>query len=142
MSISVIDAFEEIQIEQEEGERDIVPAGKRQIRGEFLLDVLSVVHSGQGIARGRFVEQPLVVYFHGVLENKLEHGVLPEHHPISISQNHRRYLFVAHKRPVGAVEIAENGLRTRRAWGKDLHMILKGLRLFNEPYDMVIKQFK
>ena len=37
-----------------------------------------------------------------------------------------------------AVEIAENGLRTRRAWGSDLHMILKGLRLFNEPYEKVI----
>ncbi|NOR44440.1 MAG: hypothetical protein GQ534_02550 [Candidatus Delongbacteria bacterium] len=33
-----------------------------------------------------------------------------------------------------AVEIAENGLRTRRAWSSDLHMILRGLRLFNEPY--------
>lgn len=39
-----------------------------------------------------------------------------------------------------AVEIAENGLRTRRAWGKDLHEILKGLRLFNEPYGKIVKK--
>ena len=38
-----------------------------------------------------------------------------------------------------AVEIAENGLRTRRAWGKDLHMILQGLRLFNEPYKKKVR---
>jgi hypothetical protein len=37
-----------------------------------------------------------------------------------------------------AIEIAENGLRTRRAWGMDLHEILKGLRLFNEPYEKKI----
>ena len=39
-----------------------------------------------------------------------------------------------------AVEIDSNGFRTRRAWGSDLHMILKGLRLFNEPYKKVIKK--
>ncbi|MBN2789323.1 MAG: hypothetical protein JXR69_03965 [Candidatus Delongbacteria bacterium] len=38
-----------------------------------------------------------------------------------------------------AVEISDSGFRTRKAWGMDLHMVLKEMGLFNAPYSKVIK---
>ncbi|MDA3839428.1 MAG: hypothetical protein PF574_10665 [Candidatus Delongbacteria bacterium] len=39
-----------------------------------------------------------------------------------------------------AVEISDSGFRTRKAWGMNLHMVLKEMGLFNEPYVKVIKK--
>lgn len=108
VAVGVVDGLEVIDIEHEEGERQLVPQGEEKIARKLPVEVLAVEGGGQAVAGHGFEKASLQALLQLVLQSELEDCAPSEQHLVALSKHRAFHPFSRHKRAVGAVPVLDD----------------------------------